>query len=326
MNTSTEHGCRPDSDPTLRSSEARVNYLTVFVLLILISLTSAFLNILLLVTMLMWRRLRTISNKLIMMLATSDLAIAIATVPLLAAREMKHYLGTSLCWAMYPLAVEGYSFTFLSLVTVGLIALEQCLAISYPYFYERSVRFRYMATPAIIMWVVFTVFAVVVVRTSGPWRQRGETVSAVLYVVICLAILTCYLKIYFVAKDVRQKIAKTNKEEAERIKQRARVSKTSAIILLVVFVCYIPRFITKALRANNPHIFRSVDCMDSWWDMIALSDCLWDVVICFWRITQLREHSVRLLCRKSGYESPRGESRRKCISPHERVRNEEQLL
>ena len=322
MNTTTEERC--NTEATGCNQIATANYLAVSILLVLLSIASCFLNILLVATILKTRKLRTLSCKLIMMLAASDLAIAITTLPLLAAREINHYRGAILFWVKYPLTVEGYSFTFLSLVTVGLIALDQCLAISYPYFYERSVRFRYMAIPVLILWTVFTIFAAVVVWKQGLWKQIGKTVTVVLYIILCIAILTCYLKIYFVARSVRLRIAETNKEEAEKIRQRAKVSKTSAIILFVVFMCYIPRFTVYALKGNDSDMFRSLAYLDSWWDMIALSDCLWDAVICLWRITPLRLAAIRLLS-KCGRRGPRVDNSNS-ISPHTQMSNQEQRL
>lgn len=219
--------------------------------------------------------------------------------------------------------VSACSRRVYSLATVGLIALDQCLAISFPFFYERSVRFRQMLIPVLILWIVFTIFAVVIVWKPDPWSQVGETASVFLYILLCLAILTCYLKIYLVARHVRLRIAKTNKEGARKIKQRARASKTSAMILFTVFVCYIPRFIANALRGNDPDIFRSVVYLDSWLDMIALSDCLWDAVICFWRIKQLRVAGMRLL--KCDHQSPTINSR-DCASLHRELRNQEQRI
>ena len=106
-------------------------------------------------------------------------------------------------------------------------------------------------------WAVFTIFAVTEVLKRGPWKQFGKTVTVELYILLCIAILTYYLKIYFLARRVRLRIAESNREEAEMIKHKTKVSETSAIILFVVFVRSIPRFTVYVFKGNNFDVFHS---------------------------------------------------------------------
>ena len=107
----------------------------------------------------------------------------------------------------------------------------------------------------------------------------------------------------------------TNRTEALQIKQRARATRTSLLILIAFISCYFPLMlpsIYQALGSNSVFLNTYIQITA---EAIAVSNSMFDPLVYFWRLRAVRGAAKTLVCSCMEYEK----AKKLSISDRERT-------
>ncbi|XP_006819556.1 D(1) dopamine receptor-like [Saccoglossus kowalevskii] len=260
--------------------------LTVGTLLYAIILVTVLGNILVICSVVSFRRLRTVTNYFIVSLAVSDLTIATVVMPFSAANQVLGYwsFGTIFCNIYVCLDVLCCTA---SIINLCMISLDRYLAITSPFTYYRRMTPLTASIMITVTYVVSVLISVVPVILGLHEDDRHRDLyddpyfcvlllnptyalvsSLISFYVPTIVILFTYAKIFCVAKKHQQKIhaqedtakrmkvlsAKDGKKRFSMTRER-KAAKTLAIIVGVFILCWLPFFI---LNIIDPYCFGCV--------------------------------------------------------------------
>ena len=197
------------------------------------------LNILVMVAVKTKRQLRTKSNIALACLATTDLVIELVVQPLQIASEillLKSQGNTSCTLTTVSITVTGKCLAA-SLNHLLLVSAERYFAIKHPFAYENQI------TEARIIIASGLVWAATIVLPVQQLKRKGYIV-----IILAISVIAFIAMIYFnvaVYKEVRRnekQIAanQVSLEAKEKILKNKKAFYTTIIVLLVIFLCYIP--------------------------------------------------------------------------------------
>ena len=226
-------------------------------------------NFLVLISLRRFRfRFRTTTNLFIGSLSSADCMLATVTLPLYAAfyfkgEELSKY--KYLCLIKYSSVICSMGASLLSLVA---IAFDRYIAIIHPLRYPMVMTRRKAWIIIVANWIYH--FGVLV--TPVGWNNYDETThecvfftvlplafsisTAWVYIFLNLAIcLFLYIRIFFVAKKHRKKIAERraqhDRKAQKQFEKDTRSAKTMALVLFLFFAFWVPFLLTGPLRYSN---------------------------------------------------------------------------
>lgn len=233
---------------TLNSGTPGVRFSDISVALICVpaSMLATIGNMMALYAFIKYARLQTASHTLLGFLSLTDLPVGIIVQPIYAAMCMKHTLGlgADFCSLQMFHGCISYVVCGCSILTLGLVSMDRCLAISFPYRY----RVWYLKTTYAITVSITWSIAIAIVALNFTGKISFTTLNLITFGLICVLfgiILVCYSIIFCRIRNSRRSVVDRNAQRSVETMQRRerRSAKTIGIIVLAFAICYGPRII-----------------------------------------------------------------------------------
>ena len=201
-------------------------------------------NLMVLYAIIKYARLQTASNILLGFLSLTDLPVGIIVQPVYAVMCIKHALGVDFCNLQIFHGCISYFVCGCSIITLGLVSIDRCLAISFPYRYKTWYLKTTYATIISITWL----FVIAIVILNVTRKISFRMLNLITFGLICVLlgiILVCYFIIFCRIRKSCRCIADGNAQRSAQVMQRRerRAAKTIGIIVLTFAVCYVPRIV-----------------------------------------------------------------------------------
>ncbi len=223
-------------------------------------------NGLIIFTMARVRKLRTISNCLIMQLAISDFVLGLTLVYQAAVIIDKTIIvGSELCALRYATIFLPGSASLLGLLA---ISIDRYLAIMDPFRYHRIQTWRHFAAYAIGVWVPAVIFGIII---PMAWHNRCPiecdllmifTRSYVLYffipsfVTITIPLTLLYVHVLIKAKQklrliVDNEVVPPGKESPTYIKGQIKILKAGLVVIATFYAGWLPFFVILGIQVYS---------------------------------------------------------------------------
>ncbi|XP_042349729.1 trace amine-associated receptor 8a-like [Plectropomus leopardus] len=254
LNTSCRKTVRPQSAAMLIS-----------ILLSFISLLTATLNLLVIISISHYKQLHTPTNLLLLSLAVSDFFISLLMLLQIMLIDGCWYFGDVLCAVYY---VSDYVITSASIGTMVLISVDRYLAICDPMHYSTKVTQQRVKICVSICWVCATVFHTV--RFKNNLKQVGRFNSCVGQCVLVIdyaaglsdlilsfigpvtVIVILYMRVFVVAVSQAQAmrshiiavsltVTRTSVGVMAK-KSELKAARTLGIVIVVFLICLCPYY------------------------------------------------------------------------------------
>ena len=264
------------------------------------AILTIFLNTIFLITLLKTYSLHSPSNVLLGVLCVTDLLAGVLCQPLFTAILLSK-LGS-----FFSSLIKAYNFVFTlssmnSFICSLLITLDRCAAIHYPYKYlERATCRKYVYT-SFGLFILSVLHAAIIFLLYSASKVVFWSIEIVLQLLIIMAILTMYVKIYRVV------LSKRNQHGG--LRERSRISRTErsrthtvTIILAVFIACYAP-YAAYCIDSVLYFLGKVGDStkLGLWAQFfVLLNSCLNPIVYCA-RSRQIRKAAVRMFMPNSRF-------------------------
>ena len=258
------------------------------------------LNILVMVAVKTKRQLRTKSNIALACLATTDLVIGLVVQPLQIASEillLKNQENTFCTLTTVSITVTGKCLAA-SLNHLLLVTAERYIAIKHSFAYENQVTEVRIIIASALVWAAAIALPVEILITNSLF-----------VIILAISVITFIAMIYFnvaVYKEVRRtekQIAanQVSLEAKEKILKNKKAFCTTIIVILVIFLCYIPVRLCAGILislkdripANVEHITLRLAAL------LPVLNSLFNPLIYAVRIRYFRVAFIQLLSRKT---------------------------
>ncbi|XP_016330563.1 trace amine-associated receptor 13c-like [Sinocyclocheilus anshuiensis] len=269
--------CFPDiisSCPKGKRSSHEYNIM--YVLILLLSAWTVFLNLLVIISISHFKKLHTPTNLLILSLAVSDMFIGLIVIPIEAINliETCWYFGHTFCGLF--VVIIGLLLS-VSLGNLVLIAIDRYVAVCHPLLYPHKITMTKTLMGICIYW--FTCFignfafainyryfdtAQADVCYGGCYLNVPYSLSImdlfISFLIPCTMIIALYLRIFYVVhQQVKiinslMKSGKCEMEDSVKRKSESKAALTLGIIMTVYLLCYIPFYILYITAVTTPVI------------------------------------------------------------------------
>lgn len=289
-------------------------------------------NLLVCITVLSFRRLRTTTNYLILSLAFSDFLLGVLVLPFSTLNTIvpKWPLGAVFCNIYISTDVMLCTVSILNLFA---ISLERYLAVSLPLLYTRLLVFRRVMIIIAAIW--FFSFLMGFVPILAGWNTHDGHIqnmdnpsvcvfeSNKVYVLLVAVgtyfaplIVMCavYIRVFIIARGqvrqinqlVRQTVRMFNKDPKSRDPRLASDSKATVTLASVVTafaICWVPYFVLFTIK---PFISTPIDPnLDLFVLWLGYINSMLNPFLYGFHNTEFREAFLKILCRKSSYNRRR---------------------
>nr|XP_009300776.1 trace amine-associated receptor 13c-like [Danio rerio] len=254
-----EHHCLSHWN-TSCSLDFHLSYVNVFLFLYIsaISVLTVCGNLLVIVSIAVFKQLHTPTNLLILSLAISDLLVGICLMPVESIRSINScfYMGKSHCHIFHSImSIVGSA----SLMNIMLVAIDRYFAVCNPLLYMSKMTIRKALICVGLGWTVSICYnlvpvnlgnsdptgAVVVclrecaVAFSNSW---GPADLIVTFIAPCITLLILYIRILTVALKQAKAISNMTKKNGSQPSRKSEVkaTKTLSTIVFVYLICWIP--------------------------------------------------------------------------------------
>ncbi|XP_043076479.1 trace amine associated receptor 15 [Puntigrus tetrazona] len=262
-----EHHCLPHWN-TSCSLDFHLNYVNLFLFLYIstVSVLTVCGNLLVIVSIMIFKQLHTPANLLILSLALSDFLVGICVMPVESIRSINScfYMGKSHCHIFHVImSVLGS----VSLINIMLVAIDRYFAVCEPLMYVSKLTIRKTLMCISLGWSVSICYNLVpvdlgnsnltgqiviclrecAVAVSNAWGPADLIVS---FIAPCIIMLILYVRILTVALRQAKIISNTSKKKESQKnlksfrKSEVKATKTLSIIVLVYFICWVPWYIS----------------------------------------------------------------------------------
>ena len=193
-------------DSKLTHSEL-VNTVVVSVVTSILAITATLSNSVALYVFYRIRRLRTLSNMLLMSLCVTDLLTGVVVQPFFVVRRM-HELNAqnSICTIRLIYVFFASLCAGASLLTLGLVTVDRCAAIAMPYRYLHIANYKLYMKLTTFVWLSWIIFVSLPFVNVLSTIQYNIGLSAI-YLLVILLVLASYWRIYRIVIEQRRKIA-----------------------------------------------------------------------------------------------------------------------
>ncbi|XP_039503810.1 trace amine-associated receptor 13c-like [Pimephales promelas] len=261
-----EHQCFPIRN-TSCSLDFHLNYVNVFFFLYIstISVLTVCGNLLVIISITVFKQLHTPTNLLILSLAVSDFLVGICVMPVESVRSINScfYMGKSHCRIYHIITFFSVS---VSLVNIILVAIDRYFAVCDPLLYTSKMTVRKTLICISLGWTV-SIFYNLVPVNFGHLTLTGTTVICfrecavafsnalgladliMSFIAPCIVIITLYVRILSVALRQAKSISKFAKKRVSQKnlkssrKSEVKATKTLSTIVFVYFICWVPWYI-----------------------------------------------------------------------------------
>ncbi|KAM9709754.1 trace amine-associated receptor 13c-like [Menidia menidia] len=249
LNTSCRRLQRPQSEVTLS-----------FVALSSISVLTAALNLLVIISISHFRQLHTTTNLLLLSLSTSDFLVGLLFSFQIVLIDGCWFLGDVMC-TLYQLL--AYSITSASIGTMMVISVDRYVAICHPLHYSTKVTQKRVKICVCLCWIGSVVFQSLILmdnlKEPGKFNScLGECAFVINYIagyidlifsfIVPIAVVVIlYLRVFVVAvsqaRAMRSHIAATHLQSSVTVnKSELKAARTLGIVVLVFLICMCPYY------------------------------------------------------------------------------------
>ncbi|XP_028993581.1 trace amine-associated receptor 13c-like [Betta splendens] len=244
--------------PTRRHYETLITYIVLFS----ISLLTAFLNLLIIVSIAHFRQLHTSTNLLLLSLAVSDFFVGLLFMFQMVLIDGCWFLGDLMC-SLYQYL--DYVISSTSVGNMVLISIDRYLAVCHPLHYSMKVSPHRVKVCVCLCWICSVIFQTLVLKDNlhQPGRFNscvGECVIVVNYVagvadVIfsfvapITVIIVLYIRVFVVAvtqaRALRSHMAAVSVQHSVRVtalRSELKAARTLGVVIAVFLMCLCPYY------------------------------------------------------------------------------------
>ena len=282
--------------------------------------------------------IRSPSNALLVSLSVTDLLVGLVVQPTSVARRILEASDRHNCVLRVTYAFFGFLSSGASFLNIGVISLDRCLAICYPFWYEVSATKRTHAVLICIVWTIWAAFTVLPFAGVLTSQAFFIGVFAVLSanIVIVLVSYTFILRVIFAKKrddaplrvsnfGVNRSYCSNEMIETPEVCRRSendlcpeppasgidrtqrsaagRYSKNRAytvtILVACMLVCYTPQLTVLLMRGAFGDDENLVFIADAWVDTITFINSSLNPIIYCYRLTNIRDAVMRTFRRRT---------------------------
>uniref|UniRef100_A0A669CX94 Trace amine associated receptor 1 n=1 Tax=Oreochromis niloticus TaxID=8128 RepID=A0A669CX94_ORENI len=210
-------------------------------------------NLLVIISVIYFKQLHTPTNSLILSLAVADLLVGIIVFPL----SMAFSLSSCLYHEGLFCKVRGtfdISLSTCSILNLCCISIDRYHAVCQPLTYQTKISHHVVVFMILMSWGVSVIIkiSVTIAGLNNENCQKssligivvGNTIGIILSFYLPVITMLCiYLKIFFVARRQARSIQNTTKCGQTASMMERKVTKTLAIVLGVVILCWSPFFL-----------------------------------------------------------------------------------
>ncbi|XP_067239941.1 trace amine-associated receptor 13c-like [Chanodichthys erythropterus] len=262
-----EHHCFPLWN-TSCSLDFHLNYVNVLLFLYIsaISVLTVCGNLLVIISITVFKQLHTPTNLLILSLAVSDFLVGICVMPVESIRSINScfYMEKSHCRIFHIImSILGSA----SLINIMLVAIDRYFAVCDPLLYMSKITMRKTLICISLGWTASICYNLVpvnlgnsnltgtvviclrecAVAVSNAWGPADLIVS---FIAPCIVMLILYVRILTVALRQAKAISNFTKKRVSQKnlksfrKSEVKATKTLSTIVFVYFICWVPWYIS----------------------------------------------------------------------------------
>ena len=194
-------------------------------------------------------KLRTPFNYFLVNLASSDLLVGIVTTPVMVAAHFQEVSG----WLDRKLVTAAHLSYFISgsasVLSLGALCMDRCLAIRWPIKYRRSLRLSRCGIISVGIWGFSGALSMLYLKVGfiDYLMVFVHAAVSVTFVILVLTYHLVYKSLRNQADEIRS-IRRTNQDEAKKedlrkVNSERKVTRAFLMILLLFLCCYIPAII-----------------------------------------------------------------------------------
>uniref|UniRef100_A0AAZ3PJR3 G-protein coupled receptors family 1 profile domain-containing protein n=1 Tax=Oncorhynchus tshawytscha TaxID=74940 RepID=A0AAZ3PJR3_ONCTS len=235
-------------------------YITLYIFFSLISAFTAFLNVLVIISISHFKQLQTPTNLLILSLAVSDLLVGLIVIPVVTVAIMEPCWGFGEFFCVFQFYISCLC-TSLSLGNLVLISIDRYVAVCDPLLYHSKITITRMMCCISITWCCCIMYRAAIIKNvvnvQVPSRCLKECfiVEGLIWVNIidlvftmvvpCSIIITLYMKIFVVARSQARKVfskeaSVSGVKTVQANKSERKAAKTLSIVVFNYLICWIP--------------------------------------------------------------------------------------
>ncbi|XP_026223342.1 trace amine-associated receptor 13c-like [Anabas testudineus] len=232
----------------------------IYVLMSSISLLTAFLNLLVIISISHFRQLHTPTNLLLLSLAVSDFLVGLIVMPF-------QILFTEPCWFLGDLmCVLCYIIPFItvcaSAVNMVLISVDRYVAVCDPLRYSAKVTPKRVQISVLLCWIYSVFYSCLILfdNLKQPGRYNfcyGQCVINIMgavdivlsFIIPMSSIIILYMRVFVVAvsqaRSMRSHIAAVKLQRSVTVtvkKSELKAARTLGVVVAVFLMCYCPYY------------------------------------------------------------------------------------
>ncbi|XP_042282718.1 trace amine-associated receptor 6-like [Thunnus maccoyii] len=253
--------CFPQLNSSCRKPEPpNTNTVLIYILLSFISLLTAALNLLVIISISHLRQLHTSTNLLLLSLAVSDFLVGLLVIPVeILLTETCWILGDIMCALYYVLPIIIISASVGNMV---LISVDRYVAICDPLHYPTKVTKKIVIICICLCWICSVFYSIILLydNLKQPGRYNscyGECVVnitgavdlALGFIIPISVIIVLYMRVFVVAvsqaRAMRSGIAAVSLQHSVKItvmKSEIKAARTLGIVIVVFLMCFSPYY------------------------------------------------------------------------------------
>ena len=271
---------------------------------ILLTPVAVILNGLTLYTIYRCRRLHTVSNYILCSLALNDLLSGCITQPLFAALILNMTHCGARCHLYVISTMCGYFLSSISFLSLFLISMDRYLSIFYPYTYQKITANKSAAIRVIgATWIFCLV--VVVASWFTPQLAIHTYMATVLIPVIFLWSFFVHTRTLCLVRRINREVVALRRitrnargsitNDNDHGQMTSRATKVAAMILIAMFVTYIPHNIFAVMR-NYVQLTEFEHDVFLWAVTLVLLNSTLNPLIYCWQLKELRNKILATIC------------------------------
>ena len=246
-------------------------------------------------------RLWSLSNIPLISLAFSDLLVTAIVLPLRMTRLVNEIYGTHNCILWTTTRLTSYFSAGVSLLTVTFISVERFITLRYPYRHQTILtRLRTKIIIAIIWCLTFAL----VISHLGLIPYKIFLALCGIVVIICITtLLSIWTWVLRLLRNHKKRIKANNRpsqcsRNGKKSKPQAyKNTRTSAVIVAVLIICYSPLIFMFAYYWTEPKSHKGIYIVTPWGETTVYAHSFLNPLIVVWKKSEFRQTARYLICR-----------------------------